>query len=157
MQFHFVNRIKPIDFWKMSMSHTYRSMTGVVNIVFTAAMIALFVNFGDRVHDLVEVLIFVACIWFPVIHPLIVYMGARGQVAQIPANLEMQFDQWGMHVIIDGNKQHIAWKDIKSAVKQYNMIFIRSDAKHGYVLNRKMMGDQKDAFWTFLQSKVSHN
>ena len=90
MQFHFVNRVKPMDFWKMSMSHTYRSMAGVVNIVFTVAMIVLFQNFGKKVHDLVEMLIFVACIWFPFIHPFIVFLGARGQVAQIPVNLELE-------------------------------------------------------------------
>lgn len=157
MKFHFVNRVKPMDFWKMSMSHTYRSMAGVVNIVFTVAMIVLFQNFGKRVHDLIEMLIFVACIWFPLIHPFIVFLGARGQVAQIPANLELEFDDWGMHVTADKSRQHIAWRDIKSAVKQYNMIFIRSDAKHGYVLNNKMLGDQREEFWNFLQSKVSHN
>ena len=157
MQFHFVNRITPMDFWKMSMSHTYRSMAGVVNIVFTVAMIVLIRTFGTKVHDLVEVLMFVACIWFPVLHPFFVFMGARGQAMQIPQDMELDFDDWGMHVTADMRKQHIAWRDIKSAVKQYNMIFIRSDAKHGYMLNDKMMGERKEEFWTFLQSKVSHN
>ena len=157
MQFHFVNRITPGDFWKMSMSHTYRSMAGLVNIVFTVAMIVLMKNFGHKVHDFVEMLIFVACIWFPLIHPFLVYLGARGQAYQIPKDMVLDFDDWGMHVIAGNQRQHIAWKDIKSAVKQFNMIFIRSDAKHGYMLNNKMMGDQKEEFWTFLQSKVSHN
>ncbi|MBR5316689.1 MAG: hypothetical protein IKU39_02200 [Lachnospiraceae bacterium] len=157
MQFHFVNRIKPMDFWKMSMTHTYRSLAGVVNIIFTVAMMVLYYNWGNKVHDIVEVLILVACMWFPFFHPLFVYLGARGQAAQIPVNLELEFDDWGMHISADRSKQHIAWRDIKSAVKQYNMIFIRSDAKHGYVLNNKMMGAQKEEFWTFLQSKVSHN
>lgn len=157
MQFHFVNRIRPIDFWKMSMSHTYRSIAGVVNIVFTVAMIVLTKTFGHKVHDLVELLLFVACMWFPIIHPVFVYLGAKGQAAQIPQGLELDFDDWGVHVTADRSKQHIAWRDIKSAVKQYNMIFIRSDAKHGYVLNQKMMGTQMEEFWTFLQSKVSHN
>jgi hypothetical protein len=62
-----------------------------------------------------------------------------------------------MHVSSKGKTQHIGWKDIKSAVKQYNMILIRSDAKHGYMINNKMMGDQKDAFWEFLKVRVRHN
>ena len=157
MEFRFENRIKPMDLWKMSMTHTYRSLAGLVNIIFTVAMIVLYINFGKKVHDLVEVLIFVACVWFPFVHPFFVLLGARGQVAQIPKDLVMEFDDWGMHVSAGNQKQHMAWRDIKSAVKQYNMIFIRSDAKHGYMLNNKMMGSQKEEFWTFLQSKVSHN
>ena len=157
MQFHFVNRIKAVDFWKMSMSHTYHSLAGIVNIVFTIAMIGLYAKFGKTVHDFVEVLLFIGCIWFPVMHPFFVFLGARGQAALIPTDLELDFDDWGMRISAGGQRQSIMWKDIKSAVKQYGMIFIRSDAKHGYMLNKKMLGNQKEEFWKFLQSKVSHN
>ena len=73
------------------------------------------------------------------------------------SDLELDFDDWGMRISAGGQRQSIMWKDVKSAVKQYNMIFIRSDAKHGYMLNKKMLGNQKEEFWKFLQSKVSHN
>jgi hypothetical protein len=120
-------------------------------------MIILLKTFGSKVHDLLELLIFVACIWFPLIHPFFVFLGARRQAAQIPKDLELVFDALGMHVSSKGKTQYIGWKDIKSAVKQYNMILIRSDAKHGYMINNKMMGDQKDAFWEFLKVRVRHN
>ena len=36
-------------------------------------------------------------------------------------------------------------------------LFFYLCAKHGYMINNKMMGDQKEAFWEFLKVRVSHN
>ena len=157
MEFRFENRIKSVDLWKIAMMQTYLSMAGLVNVIFTVAMIVLYIKFGKKVNDLVELLIIVGCVWFPFVHPFLVLLGARRQVVQMPKDLVLKFDDRGMHVTADNKKQHTVWRDIKGVAKRYNMIFIRSDAKQGYVLNNKMLGNQKEEFWAFLQSKVSHN
>ena len=45
MEYKYKSEVKASDLWKMAMQRTYKSVVGVVNIVFTVAMIVLFIRF----------------------------------------------------------------------------------------------------------------
>ena len=154
MKFHFKNRVSAWDFWLLSMHHTYQSTVGIVNIVFTAAMIALTYKFGGHVHDALELLMFLGCILFPILQPLAVMFRSRAQAMMIPQELELEFTDKGLHVEVGAQAQDIPWKKIVSATKEYNMVIVRSDAQHGYMITNRMMGRQKDEFFSFVQSKI---
>jgi len=154
MKFHFKNRVSAWDFWLLSMHHTYHSTVGIVNIVFTAAMIALTYKFGGHVHDALELLMFLGCILFPILQPLAVMFRSRAQAMMIPQELELEFTDKGLHVEVGAQTQDIPWKKIVSATKEYNMVIVRSDAQHGYMITNRMLGKQKDEFWAFVQSKI---
>lgn len=46
MIYQFKSEVTAGDFWKLTMSRTYRSVAGVCNMVFTVAMIYLQQNFS---------------------------------------------------------------------------------------------------------------
>ena len=155
MEFRFKNDTKPIDFWILSMSHTYHSMVGVCNIVFTVAVIAATCKLMGKINDLLEVLLLLGCFLFTVIQPTLVYLRAKAQVAGIPKDMELCFDEKGLHVTVGEQKESITWKNIKSVVIERNMVVVRSDARHGYILTNRMLGEKKDEFLGFVQRKTA--
>lgn len=154
MEFRFKNDTKPIDMWLLSMSHTYHSMVGVCNMIFTGAVIAATVKLWGRLNDFLELLFVLGCLLFTVIQPTLVYLRARAQVAGIPKDMELLFDEKGLHVTVGEQKESIPWKKITGITKERNMLIIRSDARHGYMLTNRAMGRQKNAFLDFLEQKM---
>lgn len=155
MEFRFKNDTKPIDFWILSMSHTYRSMVGVCNIVFTVAVIAATIRLMGSIHDLLEVLLLFGCFLFTVIQPSLVYLRARAQVAGIPKDMELLFDGKGMHVAVGMQHETIPWKRIKNVIEERNMIMLSADGRHGYILTNRAMNGQREEFLRFLETKVT--
>lgn len=154
MEFRFKNDTKPIDFWLLSMSHTYHSIVGVCNIVFTGAVIVATFKLWGRIHDLLEVLLLLGCLLFTVIQPIHVYLRAKAQVAGIPRNMELLFDEKGLHVTVDEQRESIPWKKIKNITEERNMIIVRSDERHGYILTNRALGSEREAFLDFLKQKM---
>lgn len=154
MEFRFKNDTKPIDFWLLSMSHTYHSVVGVCNIVFTGAVIAATFKLWGRIHDLLEVLLLLGCFLFTVIQPTLVYLRAKVQVAGIPKDMELLFDEKGLQVTVGAQRESIPWKKIKGITKERNMLIVRSDERHGYILTNRALGDKREAFLDFLKQKM---
>lgn len=154
MEFRFKNDTKPIDFWLLSMSHTYHSMVGVCNIVFTGAVTVATFKLWGRIHDLLEVLLLFGCLLFTVIQPILVYLRAKAQVAGIPRDMELLFDEKGLHVTVGEQRESIPWKKIKNITEERNMIIVRSDERHGYILTNRALGSEREAFLDFLKQKM---
>ena len=154
MEFRFKNDTKPIDFWILSMKRTYRSMVGVCNIVFTVAVIAATIRLMGQIHDLLEVLLLFGCFLFTVIQPTLVYLRSKAQVAGIPKDMELLFDEKGLHVTVGEQHESIPWRQIKSVIEERNMVIIRSDARHGYILTNRAMNGQREDFLRFVQLKM---
>lgn len=154
MKYRFKNKVTPGDFWVLSMHHTYHSTVGLCNIIFTVAMFGLTYQFGGKVHDFLEALMWIGCVLFPVIQPFFVYLRSKSQAGMLSPELELEFDDRGLRVRVGEQTQMINWKNIVSATKEYNMIVVRSDERHGYIISDRMVGKEKEEFWSFIQSKI---
>ena len=73
MRYQYQSKVRAADFWALSMYRTYHSLVGVCNIVFGIAMILLTVRFWNQVGDVMQAVLFLACLLIPVIQPLGVY------------------------------------------------------------------------------------
>lgn len=155
MEFRFKNDVKPMDFFVLSMSRTYHSMVGVCNIVFTVAVIAATSQLMGKIHDLLEVLLLFGCFLFTVIQPTLVYLRSKAQVAGIPKEMELLFDEKGLHVTVGERKESIPWKKLRGISEERNMIMISSDARHGYILTNRMLGSNKEDFLKFVREKIA--
>ena len=76
------------------------------------------------------------------------------QAMMIPRDMELEFTDKGLHVEVGVQSEDIPWRKIVSVTKEYNMVVVRSDAQHGYIITNRMLGKQKDEFWTFVQAKI---
>ncbi|MBR1477455.1 MAG: YcxB family protein [Lachnospiraceae bacterium] len=157
MEYKFKMDIKPMDFFKTTMSRTYRSMTGVVNIVFTVAMILLAVNFLGSVNAFFAFLIIIGCILFPILHPLAIYGQSVKQTEGVPKGVELTFNDKGMHIEVKDKNETIPWKKIPKVVKQSDMVIVMSDNMHGYMLVNRVLGDKKEEFYEYVLGKIKEH
>lgn len=155
MSYQYRCAIKPMDFWALSMRRTYSSLVGVCNIVFAVAMILLTVRFWNQSGDVVQALLFLACLIIPVIQPLCVYMKAKAQVSVIPQGTELAFGEDGIHVTLGSERQFIQWNKVKGARKEPGMVIVYTDANHGYMLTNRVMGNEKEDFYNYVKAHIS--
>lgn len=157
MKYKFHYKVTALDLCKLSMYGTYHSIAGVCNILFTVAMIFLSYRFLGRYADSVSVLLLIGCMWFPLIQPAIIYMGARRQAAGFPDDMEMGFDENGIHIITSEQRSDLAWKEIRHVFQKAGMIVLSSGNAHGYLLTGKMLGKQKEEFAAYAKTKIRAN
>jgi hypothetical protein len=150
MEYSFSSDIKASDLWKISMSRTYRSVAGVVNIVFTVAMLLMTVHFWGTANSFVRAILLLACMIFPVIQPLAVFGRSAKQVEALPKGVNLLFNDRGVHVTCGDKDEQLPWKKIIKVLKQKDMIVLMSDGTHGYMLMNRILGDKKEEFYQYL-------
>ena len=154
MEYKYMCDVKASDLWKMAMVRTYKAAIGVVNIVFTVAMILLVFRFWKTAPDILRVLMIFGCLVFPVIQPLATYGMCVKQLENMPRDMELKFDDVGVHVSTGGQSELIRWNKVRNAIKRSNMIVVMSDDSHGYMLTNRVLGNEKEEFYDFLCSKI---
>ena len=154
MKYKFHCDVKASDLWKMSLGRIYRSMPGIVNVVFTIAMILLTLRFWGTAPDLLKPFLILGCILFPVIQPLAIYGRSAKQLEDLPKDMDLSFDDKGIHVQADGKSEDIRWNKVTNAIRQKDMVVILSDDRHGYMLTNRVLGQDKEAFYNYLCSKI---
>ena len=123
MEYQYKCRITAWDFFRLTMRQTYRSMAGMCNLVFTVAMILLTAKFWSQSGEVLQVLMLIGCLLFPVIQPAAIYL---------------------------------PWNRLR-VTKQPGMVLVLSGAGSGYMLTNRVLGADREAFWSFVQSKVEQN
>ena len=93
MEYQYKCRITAWDFFRLTMRQTYRSMAGMCNLVFTVAMILLTAKFWSQSGEVLQVLMLIGCLLFPVIQPAAIYAKARRQAAAVPQDVRLTFDE----------------------------------------------------------------
>lgn len=153
MTYEFKSEVNALDFWKLTMYQTYHSVAGVCNVVFTVAMILLAAKFWEQSGDIMQVVLLFACLLFPVIQPIGIYLKAKAQAKALPEDVSLRFDETGLHVKVGREHEDIRWKQIRVR-KQPNMIIVFSDVRHGYMLTNRVLGKDKNEFFAFAESKI---
>ena len=154
MKYTFSYRTTAIDLWQLSMYGIYGSMVGVCNIIFTVAMVLLSVRFWGDVDSFIKMLFIGAISLFVVIQPMVVYIRAKRQVGIAPQDIEIGFDDSGIHIKTDKQGSDIEWNAIKGASKKPTMIVIFTKTKHGFVLTNKVLGKHKEALYEYILLKT---
>lgn len=153
MEFQFINKITVWDIWKLSMRNIYRSMVGISNIVFSVAIILLTFRFWGEMEPFLKSTLVLFCILFPIMQPLMIFMRASKQVAALPKDMVMEINDTGMHITGDNQKSHIPWNRVRRVMKQEGMIILAIEGGRGYMLTDRTLGEQKEAFLQYLESK----
>lgn len=154
MKYKFVYQTTAFDLWQLSMYSIYSSMVGVCNIIFTVAMLLLTVKYWGEVSIFLKILLIIGICLFTVIQPTMVYMRAKKQVATAPREMEIGFDDYGIHVKTQSKSSDLKWNKIKGVSKKPSMIVIFSTGQHGFILTNKVLGKQKEAFYDYVLSKI---
>ena len=154
MKYKVTYQTTALDLWQLSMYSTYGSMVGGCNIIFTVAMILVSIKFWGDVNIFMKILLIIAILLFTVIQPAVVYMRAKRQVATVTGDMEIGFDDNGIHVKTENQSSDLKWNTIKGVSKKPSMIVIFSTTKHGFVLTNKVLGKQRKAFYDYIVSMI---
>jgi len=154
MKYKFTYQTTAFDLWQLSMYSTYGSMVGGCNIIFTVAMLLVTTKFWGDVNIFMKILLLIVICLFTVIQPAVVYMRAKKQVRAVPHDMEIGFDDNGIHVKTENQNSDLKWNTIKGVSKKASMIVIFSTTKHGFVLTNKVLGKQKKSFYEYVVSKI---
>ena len=153
MTYQYKSEVNALDFWKLTMRQTWCSVAGVCNMVFTVAMILLAVKFWETSNDILQVLMLFGCLLFPVIQPIGIYLKAKARTKEMPKDVNLLFDDAGLHVTMGKEKQDIPWRNIR-VTKQREMLVVFSDARHGYILTNRVLGEEKESFFVYAKAKI---
>lgn len=154
MEYRFNCDVKASDLWKMSMTRTYRSFLGVINIVFTVSMIAMTVKLWPGSGEFSRALEILCCLIFPVFQPLAILGRSYKQVEQQPKGVELLFRNTGILVTCGDKEEKIPWSHVTRVIRQPSMIVIKTDDAYGYMIMDRVMGEQKDAFYRDLVEQL---
>lgn len=154
MEYKFNCDVKASDLWKMSMTRTYRSFLGVINIVFTVSMIAMTLKLWPDSGEFSRALEILCCLIFPVFQPLAILGRSYKQVEQQPKGVELLFRNTGILVTCGGKEEKIPWSRVTRVIRQPSMIVIKTDDAYGYMIMDRAMGEQKEAFYRDLVEQL---
>lgn len=155
-RFHFQSKVTPADCWISTMRHTYKSLVGVINIVFTCAMFILAYAYLGKVKPLETGLIILGCSWFTVVQPICIYLHHAKQLRGIPKDMELDFDNVGMHISTGGANETIPWKKLARVVIEPNMLILYSDGSHGYILTNRNLREDREEFLAFIKNQTKN-
>lgn len=157
MKYHFEVNVTPFDFFKMSMKKTYKSPVGVCNIVFTVAAFLLTAKFYAQSNSLIQLLLVIMCLIFPVFQPMGVYFRGKAQVAGIPKGLTLDIDDTGILVALNAQSEKIKWARVKAIIDTGDMLIIRVDNNNGYFLTKKVLNGERESFKAYVESKLERH
>ncbi len=157
MKYKFNYKTTAFDLWQLSMYSTYASIVGGCNIIFTVAMLLVSIKFWGEVNSYIKILFIIIISLFTVIQPAAIYIRAKRQVGAVSHDIEIGFDDNGIHVKTQNKSSDLKWNTIKGISKKTSMIVIFSTTKHGFVLTNKVLGKQKKAFYEYVVSRLKNN
>ena len=83
-----------------------------------------------------------------------IYMRAREQVKSIPQDMVLDINDAGIKVTAGGDEAYLLWKNVKNVIKEKSMTILVVDAGRGYMLSDKTLGEKKERFIRFVESRI---
>lgn len=159
MKFSFPYRVRPVSLLLLSLMNIYRSMAGVVNIIFTVSMGLLAFRFWSETSLPLRLLMAAGILLFPVFQPLMIFLRSRKIVSRMPDAMRIDFDRQGMTITAENHNSHldhssVAYSEIKSVIRIMGMLIIYTQTGQGFVLGREIIGDNEDTLYKFLVKQV---
>ncbi len=141
------------EYWKMSMYFIYHSMTGMVNLVFTAALFALTYAKWESSGILFRICMILGCCLFTILQPLTIYIRAGKMAAGSGDDTQICLDDIGVQIKVGNTYDKIPWRKIVRIAKLPGMAIIFTDPSHGYLLTDRVVGEDKKVFYDWLMAK----
>lgn len=148
MKYRYTYRNTPGDYWRFYMSNIYHQWTAVINVVFTAAILALIIARFREAHPVFQALMLFALLIFPVFQPLAIYLRARKQALAIKVDTTLTFEESGFGILVKTHRQQIAWKDFHGVTRRADLIVLMPDEIHAYLLPDRVTGEERTALLT---------
>lgn len=157
MKYQYDYRITASDLWQMSMYSIYGSLAGMGNLVFTGAMLALAGNKWSVATGSLRVLLIIACIWFPLIQPLLIYVRMRKQAAASAGVIRISFEEQGICINPQKEPVTLPWEQVRGIIRRPTMLILLIRNKQGIALSNRILHDEKNGLYADVLKKLDPN
>lgn len=137
------------------MTNTYTSLAGVVNIVFTVAILCLIISRWSSAGIIFRCVMIFALLIFPVLQPLLVYGRAVKETEnkEVP-DTTLTFDENGMTIQVKKHVQHITYQKMNNIVWTRTLLYVLPDEQHAYILTNRIVGAQKQELYDYVHGNI---
>ena len=101
-KFHYKNTA--FELFKLSFFFLYSSLAGIVNIIFTFAMLALIISRWHEANNFLRAILVFAVLFFVLFQPFMMYNRARGNVNTLK-ELTLEIGEKGITVEVEGKHE----------------------------------------------------
>ncbi len=154
MEYHFIWRNTPGDFFRFRFSNMYHHWTAVVNVVFTAAFAALIYARWSDTNGLGHALMLIGLLIFPVFQPVAVYIASWLEARKIPYETELTFSGKGMGIQVRDHRQFIRWQDFHGARLRRGYLMVIPDGSHAYLLPDRVLSGRKQELYEYIHKNA---
>ena len=154
MKYQYEYRVAAADLWQMTMYSIYGSLAGVCNLVFTAAMAALAFSRWSQMTEIIRIMLLAACLWFPLIQPLLIYRRMKKQAAGVNDQTRISIQDQGLLVTAGGQTLSVPWDQVRGIISRPTMLIILLNNKQGISLTNRVLKDEKAVLYTYVKEKT---
>ena len=157
MKFDFNYKVKISDLWQASMYYTYSSYLAVINVCCIVSSIVLLIKLWGTAPGWLKAFLILFLLLFTVIQPLMVYVKSKNSLDGNLSEISLEFFDTEIIIKADGKTQTKYYRNIKGIVKKPTIIVIYMEDGNGYILNNRVTGSDKKAFFNFVKDKITQN
>lgn len=142
------------ELWQFSMYHANAGATGLFNVIFTAAALFLLIFRWETLTVAYRLLMFGCVLIFTVLQPLLLYGKVRKQ-AKMPAMaapMYLTFREEGLQVEQNDQVASFPWEQMARMDKKPTMVVLYMDRVHAYLLPKKILAEQEEAFYELVKT-----
>ena len=147
MEVKFEVKITPQIMYNFMLNHTYKSLTGVLGVLFGIASFILFGITLGKTTSIFSILYLLFGIWFILYLPVSLYMRSKRQVknnAVFQKPITYVLNEKGIQIIQDKQKADCKWENILKVCQTGKSVLVYSGKRNAFVLPKEAIGGQYD-------------
>ncbi|NBF39477.1 MAG: hypothetical protein GVY14_03585 [Spirochaetes bacterium] len=153
-EYRFHYRVTPSDLMILSLVSIYRSLPGIINIIFSISMILVAFRFWEEAAWIYRALMLLGIVVFPVLQPAAIYLRSRRIVSRMPEGLEMYIGPEGITISGPNDSNSLAYSELTAVKLVAGMIIIHTKGKQGYALSRQVLGGKAQEVYDLLRRRI---
>lgn len=144
------------DLWQFSMYHANGGLTGLFNLIFTAAAVFLLIFRWGTLSDAYRLLLVGCALIFTVLQPALLYNKVRRQaktpVMQQP--MYLTFHENGLKVEQNDQNVDFSWDQMGRMSRKPTLVILYMDRVHAYLLPKAVLGSREEEFYEMVRKHL---
>lgn len=148
MEVKFEVKMTPKIMYNFNVNHTYRSLGGILGVVFGLVSFVMFFATLGEVSQSFSILYLLFGVWFVLYLPANLYVRSGSQVKNNPAfkkPITYVVSDSGICIMQDSQKAECKWDSILKVCKTGKSILVYSGRRNAFIFPKEAIGEQYDA------------
>lgn len=158
MEIKFEVKMTPKLMYHFMLNHTYRSISGILGVVFGIASFVMFGMTFGKTSETFSVLYLLFGVWFVFYLPLNLYLKSKQQVkknAVFTKPVSYLVNEEGISVVQEEQKGECKWENIWKACKTGTCIYVYTSPRNAFIFPKEAVGAQYDDLIGMLKKHLS--